>query len=566
MQYILMILLCLTVLDELAGAVSLPTVQPGVIAQNPVGGGSGASLGFVEYIPTDYNNNSSYPHPLIIQLHGNGLQGSNLNNVITKRGATKIANEHLLAKNNAWTQAWDFDDYAGSRSAILLAPLLPSGGTWNAPRIEQVQQIVAAMIADPNRNIDENRIYVVGYSLGGGGIWNYGNLYGDKIAAAAGIAPATINLGGEFNLTRMSNMKVWVIQALNDNTSKWWWPRDQMTYMAVFANDMDWGIPKLMASYPGGEGKVFGTGDPIGNYPGADHPTSPGKHYTAWFVDAATGWQWNQAEVDDAIPDGWHTDGVGVPPAGADSPLRFTMLYTGGHGIANQGYQNPDVWDWLFDQTLTGAPITPPGPSIIIDNSGAELVTDGATWTLSNSTAGFVGDDYLVNFPGSSGPRRLTYILDIPQAGRHEMFMRWPIKSDRSPTVKVVIDHAGGSTELTIDQRVNGDDWYSLGEFDFGLGKSGSLSIYSTGAPGEGFVIADAIGLTRVGDMSVVGRRISIMLNQELGTEVERTSVADSPEVILPRRDAEAEIMQFFPAVSNVLEQTFRLVVPSEDG
>ena len=334
----------------LYGAVTLPPPQPGVIAENPVGAGTGASLAFVEYIPAAQASHKRYKYPLIIQLHGQGLQGKKLKNVYTKWGAARIAHDHIADKNNNWTKAWDFDDHAGGRAAVLLAPLLPKGAVWNASGIRNTHEIVKAMLADRSRRIDPNRIYVIGFSLGGGGVWNYGNLFGDQIAGAVAIAPATIGLGEKYDLTRMSRMRVWVFQALDDKVTKWWWPRDQLTYMAVFAHGQDWGLPKLMSRYPGGEGKVFGKGDPSGHFPGADHPANPGKHYTAWFVSAQQGWRWNQGAVDDQKPDGWHIEGIGVPAAGKEAPWRFTLLHKGGHNIAGgPSLQNPDVWKWLYD-------------------------------------------------------------------------------------------------------------------------------------------------------------------------------------------------------------------------
>jgi len=100
--------------------------------------------------------------PLIVFLHGRSLSGTDINRV-KRYGALKGVEKGL------------------DIPAYLVAPQLPSG-PWNA---DKVDEIVSYMIK--TYNIDEDRIYVTGMSLGSYGTMKYVGEYPDRIAAAVSI-------------------------------------------------------------------------------------------------------------------------------------------------------------------------------------------------------------------------------------------------------------------------------------------------------------------------------------------------------------------------------------------
>jgi len=74
--------------------------------------------------------------------------------------------------------------------AVMAAPVAPFGSTWMGSRTEEV---VMAFV-DSLRNlytIDENRILVTGYSMGGQGTWYYAAYYPDVFSAAIPISGRT---------------------------------------------------------------------------------------------------------------------------------------------------------------------------------------------------------------------------------------------------------------------------------------------------------------------------------------------------------------------------------------
>ena len=100
--------------------------------------------------------------PLIVFLHGKSLSGTNIDRV-KRYGALKGVEKGL------------------NIPAYLVAPQLPYG-PWDANKVDE---IVSYMIK--TYNIDEDRIYVTGMSLGSYGIMKYVGEYPNRVAAAISI-------------------------------------------------------------------------------------------------------------------------------------------------------------------------------------------------------------------------------------------------------------------------------------------------------------------------------------------------------------------------------------------
>lgn len=100
--------------------------------------------------------------PLIIFLHGKSLSGTDINKV-RKYGI-------LYAMDKGKTIP-----------AIVVAPQL-SSGSWNPDKVLEVLEYVKI-----NYNVNTNRIYVCGMSLGGYGTMHFAGKYPEKITAAVGI-------------------------------------------------------------------------------------------------------------------------------------------------------------------------------------------------------------------------------------------------------------------------------------------------------------------------------------------------------------------------------------------
>ncbi len=125
--------------------------------------------------------------PLIITLHSRSAAGKNLDEV--DRFGT------IDALHSGMTL-----------DAVVIAPQA-TGDKWNT---RQIMRDVDWVIA--NRNIDRNRIYAIGMSMGGNGTADLAATYPYRIAAAIVLA-GTLTLG---NVTELNKLPLWVIRGQND--------------------------------------------------------------------------------------------------------------------------------------------------------------------------------------------------------------------------------------------------------------------------------------------------------------------------------------------------------------
>jgi len=71
------------------------------------------------------------------------------------------------------------------------------------------------------------------------------------------------------------------------------------------------------------------------------------------------------------------------------------------------------------------------------------------------------------------------------------VYLRWTAASNRASAVPVDIISLDGTATRTVDQRVQGGKWVSLGTYSFAAGTGGSVLI-RTGRL-KGLMVADAV-------------------------------------------------------------------------
>ncbi|WP_315820613.1 PKD domain-containing protein [Paraflavitalea speifideaquila] len=192
--------LCLSLLITLT--VSAQQVPKSLTASN------GQFIGFYQYTPTNYDANPNTKYPVIIFLHGVGEKGN---------GTTELPNIAGLgvpgAIKNGHTMTFTWN--GKTETFLVLSPQLDRKyGGWQNFYVEEMINY-----AKKNLRIDENRIFLTGLSLGGGGVWSYAGATLDnaKGLAAIGVCCGTCPGINFSNLTN-ANLPVWAFHAADDST------------------------------------------------------------------------------------------------------------------------------------------------------------------------------------------------------------------------------------------------------------------------------------------------------------------------------------------------------------
>jgi predicted peptidase len=164
---------------------------------------AGKPMKYSLYIPTSYDKEKKTP--LIVALHG---LGSSASGIMRYPGFTRHAEKHgylVVAPTGYNSRGW-----YGSRGT--------GGGRGSDPRnlgelSEKDVMNVLALIRK-EFNVDDNRIYLMGHSMGGGGTWHLGIKHPDIWAALGPIAPAAPR--STSGLTKITHIPVIVIQGDQD--------------------------------------------------------------------------------------------------------------------------------------------------------------------------------------------------------------------------------------------------------------------------------------------------------------------------------------------------------------
>ncbi len=107
----------------------------------------------------------------------------------------------------------------------------------------------------------------------------------------------------------------------------------------------------------------------------------------------------------------------------------------------------------------------------------------------------FENGKYRYAFTGTGSWARWT--PNIPEEGYYHVYVSYRTFSDRAPDAVYTVAHAGGSTEITVDQRYHGSTWIDIGRYYFREGMSveaGSVTLNKNDDGEEGnIIIADAV-------------------------------------------------------------------------
>jgi predicted peptidase len=144
---------------------------------------------YLLYLPQDYGRKQRWP--LILFLHGAGERGDDLN-LVKKHGPPRIVEERK-----------DFP-------FIVVSPQCPAGDWWTE-KAEVLINLLDDIVA--RYDVDKDRIYLTGLSMGGYGTWTLASAYPDRFAAIAPICGG----GKVFMADKLKDIPVWVFHGAKDN-------------------------------------------------------------------------------------------------------------------------------------------------------------------------------------------------------------------------------------------------------------------------------------------------------------------------------------------------------------
>lgn len=148
-----------------------------------------ATLDYLLSLPTDYDPAQTYP--LILFLHGSGERGDDLEKV-KPHGLPRRIEEGLQLP------------------AIVVSPQCPETSYWTL-LIHDLNALLDDLIA--RYPIDQNRVYLTGLSMGGGGAWFFAGAYPDRFAAVAPVCGRIPPLLPE----RFKNLPIWAFHGDADD-------------------------------------------------------------------------------------------------------------------------------------------------------------------------------------------------------------------------------------------------------------------------------------------------------------------------------------------------------------
>jgi len=187
--YVLLTLVLSAVASHVSAQLAFKTTSP-------------STIGYYEYVPSDYNSNSN-KYPIVIFLHGLGERGPN------------TTDKKILADNISKVAKHGPPKFVKSGTKfpfIMISPQLKNNyGNWPLWYVMEVIDHVKRYL-----RIDEKRIYITGLSLGGGGAWSMAQDYPKLFAALVPVCGGYNNQSKAVNIGK-ENIPVWASHGDLDN-------------------------------------------------------------------------------------------------------------------------------------------------------------------------------------------------------------------------------------------------------------------------------------------------------------------------------------------------------------
>jgi hypothetical protein len=128
-----------------------------------------------------------------------------------------------------------------------------------------------------------------------------------------------------------------------------------------------------------------------------------------------------------------------------------------------------------------------------VDDGTANFSTTGA-WTVGTAQADRFGTSYRYATGGTGATA--SFQIAAPEAGKYEVSVWYPQGTNRATNAPFTVNHANGSTVVTVDQTKTGGRWVLLGNFQFAAG-GGNVTLGTSGVSSAAIVVADGVKAER---------------------------------------------------------------------
>jgi predicted peptidase len=142
---------------------------------------------YLIYLPPAFQSNSKQSWPLLLNLHGAGERGQDLENLF-RTGLPTAISEGL------------------SVNFIVVSPQCPARVGWDASKLQD-------LLDDLEKKYPISCVAATGYSMGGFGSWSLAQATPDRLAAIAPICGG----GNPSHAKRLVDMPIWAFHGANDD-------------------------------------------------------------------------------------------------------------------------------------------------------------------------------------------------------------------------------------------------------------------------------------------------------------------------------------------------------------
>ncbi|MGH2593939.1 MAG: N-acetylmuramoyl-L-alanine amidase, partial [Anaerolineae bacterium] len=226
------------------------------------------------------------------------------------------------------------------------------------------------------------------------------------------------------------------------------------------------------------------------------------------FVSAGHGWYWNSTLSQ------YRTQRPVYPsapyPAGEGTVEDFNNAE-----VVNQ-YLLPYLWNagadaWTVRERDMNASMT------IVDDVSPAFSLQGS-WRITTAPGGYTsayvysgtylytGTYFYTTTVTSGATATATWAFTPAIDAEYAVYVWFPNASNRTPAARYTVDHAGGTTVLTLTQARDGINWRYIGAYPFRAGAAGRVRLSNRSTVAGKTVLADAIRIGGgIGDVTLSG-------------------------------------------------------------